>query len=61
MLSQAVGDASPHLVRHLLGTVINASRSTEADAVYGAEPGQPSPDRLVQRNGTCIATESVAG
>ena len=51
LLSQAVGDASPDLMRHLLGTVINALLSAEADAVCGAEYRQPSPDRLVQRNG----------
>ena len=51
LLGQAVGDASPDLVRHLLGTVINALLSAEADAVCGAEWGQASPERTNQRNG----------
>jgi transposase-like protein len=38
-------------MRHLLGTVINSLLSAEADAVCGAEWGQPSPDRVNQRNG----------
>ena len=46
-----VADASPDLVRHLLGTVINALLSAEADAVCGAEWGQASPERTNQRNG----------
>jgi len=51
LLDQAVGDASPDLMRHLLSTVINALLSAEADAVCGAEYGMPSPDRVAQRNG----------
>jgi len=51
LLDQAVSDASPDLMRHLLSTVINALLSAEADAVCGAEYGTPSPDRLAQRNG----------
>ena len=51
LLGQAVGDASPDLMRHLLGTVINALLSAEADAVCGAEWGQASPERTNQRNG----------
>ena len=51
LLGQALGDASPDLMRHLLTTVINALLSAEADAVCGAEWGQPSPDRTAQRNG----------
>jgi transposase-like protein len=51
LLDQAVGDASPDLIRHLLGTVINALCSAEADQVCGAEYGQASPDRVNQRNG----------
>ena len=38
-------------MRHLLATMINALLSAEADAVCGAEWGQPSPDRVSQRNG----------
>ena len=51
VLTQALGDASPDLMRHLLATMINALLSVEADAVCGAEWGQPSPDRVAQRNG----------
>ena len=38
-------------MRSLLQTVINALLSADADAVCGAEYGQASPERLVQRNG----------
>ena len=51
VLTQALGDASPDLMRHLLATMINALLSAEADAVCGAEWGQASPDRVTQRNG----------
>jgi transposase-like protein len=51
MLGQALSDASPDLMRHLLGTVINALLSADADAVCGAEYGQVSPDRVNRRNG----------
>ncbi|HEX2893382.1 MAG TPA: transposase, partial [Marmoricola sp.] len=51
LLDQALSDASPDLMRHLLSTVINALLSAEADAVCGAEYGQASPDRVAQRNG----------
>ena len=51
LLNQAVSDASPDLMRHLLGTVINALVSAEADAVCGAEYGSVSPDRTNRRNG----------
>jgi transposase-like protein len=50
-LGQALADASPDLMRHLLGTVINSLLSAEADAVCGAEWGRPSPERVNQRNG----------
>ena len=51
VLGQALADASPDLMRHLLGTVINSLLSAEADAVCGAEWGQPSADRTNRRNG----------
>jgi len=51
MLGQALSDASPDLMRHLLGTVINALLSADADSVCGAEYGQVSPDRVNSRNG----------
>jgi putative transposase len=51
LLSEALGDASPDLLRSLLQTMINALLSADADAVVGAEWGKPSPDRTAQRNG----------
>uniref|UniRef100_UPI003735559A transposase n=1 Tax=Trueperella sp. TaxID=2699835 RepID=UPI003735559A len=45
LLSEALADASPDLMRDLLQTVINALLSADADAVVGAEYGKPSPDR----------------
>jgi Transposase, Mutator family len=51
LLDQALSDASPDLMRRLLSTVINALLSAEADAVCGAEWGQPSAERVNQRNG----------
>ena len=51
MLGQALSDASPDLMRPLLGTVINSLLQADADAVCGADYGQPSPDRVNSRNG----------
>jgi putative transposase len=51
MLGQALTDASPDLMRQLLGTVINSLLSADADSVCGAEYGQLSPDRVNSRNG----------
>lgn len=51
LLTKAVGDASPDLLRTLLQTTINMLLSADADAVVGAEYGVPSPDRVSQRNG----------
>jgi transposase-like protein len=51
LLDQALGDASPDLMRHLLSTVINALLSADADAVCGAEYGTASPERVNSRNG----------
>ena len=51
LLSEALVDASPDLMRSLLQTMINALLSADADAVVGAEYGRPSPDRTAQRNG----------
>ncbi len=44
LLDQALGDASPDLMRHLLSTVINSLLSADADAVCGAEYGMTSPE-----------------
>lgn len=51
LLQEALGDASPDLMRRLLQTTINALLSADADAVVGAEWGQRSTDRAAQRNG----------
>ena len=51
LLSEALAEASPDLMRDLLQTMINALLLADADAVVGAEWGKPSPDRLTQRNG----------
>jgi transposase-like protein len=51
LLDQALGDASPDLMRHLLSTVVNALLSADADAVCGAEYGMASPQRVNSRNG----------
>lgn len=51
VLREALGDASPDLMRHLLQTIVNSLLSAEADAVAGAEYGRPSDDRVAQRNG----------
>jgi len=51
LLSEALAEASPDLMRQLLQTMINALLSADADAVIGAEWGMASPDRLTHRNG----------
>ena len=51
VLGEALTDASPDLMRHLLQTMINALLSADADAVVGAEWGERSPDRATHRNG----------
>ncbi|GFZ88684.1 IS256 family transposase [Nesterenkonia alkaliphila] len=51
VLKEALGQASPDLLRDLLQTMINALLSADADAVIGAEYGKPSADRTTQRNG----------
>jgi len=49
VLGEVLSDASPDLMRHLLQTMINALLSADADAVVGAEWGQPSPTRMTHR------------
>ncbi|MCX6499585.1 MAG: IS256 family transposase, partial [Arthrobacter sp.] len=39
VLGEALTDASPDLMRHLLQTMINALLSADVDAVVGAEWG----------------------
>lgn len=50
LLSEALAEAWPDLMRDLLQTVINALLSAHAHAVCGAQWGQPSPERVTQRN-----------
>src|SRR4051794_16939906 len=51
LLEEQLAQASPDLLRELLGTFINALLSAEADAVCGAAYGTSSPERINQRNG----------
>ena len=51
LLGEALSEASPDMMRHLLQTMINTLLSADADAVVGAEWGQPSSSRTAQRNG----------
>jgi putative transposase len=51
LLGEALAEASPDLMRHLLQTMVNALLSADADAVVGAEWGQRTPGRSAQRNG----------
>ena len=51
VLDQALGQASPDLMRSLLQTVINALLSADADSVCGAQYGQASPERRAQLGG----------
>ena len=51
LLGEALSEASPDMMRHLLQTMLNALLSADADAVIGAEWGQPSATRLTHRNG----------
>ena len=51
VLHEHLAQASPDLMRELLGTFIDALLSAEADAVCGAGWGQASPERVNRRNG----------
>ncbi|OLT18325.1 IS256 family transposase [Serinicoccus sp. CUA-874] len=51
VLGEALAEASPDLMRHLLQSIINSLLSADADAVVGAEYGQPTAGRVAQRNG----------
>ena len=46
LLGEALAEASPDLMRHLLQSIINSLLSADADAVVGAEYGRPSPGRV---------------
>ncbi len=50
-LHEQLAQASPDLMRELLGTFINALLSAQADSVCGAEYGTRNPDRVTSRNG----------
>ncbi|MFG1626192.1 IS256 family transposase [Kribbella sp. NPDC049227] len=51
LLEEQLAQASPDLLRELLGTFISTLVSAEADAVCGAEYGVVSPERVNRRNG----------
>lgn len=51
LLGEALSEASPDMMRHLLQTMINTLLSADADAVVGAEWGKQSTARTAQRNG----------
>ncbi len=51
VLGELLAESSPDMMRSLLQTMLNALLSADADAVVGAEYGQPSPGRVAQRNG----------
>ena len=51
LLEEQLAQASPDLLRELLGTFINTLLSAEADAVCGAEYGTSTPERVNRRNG----------
>src|SRR5215217_4320449 len=51
LLEEHLAQASPDLLRELLGSFINTLLSAEADAVCGAGYGQSSPERTNRRNG----------
>ena len=51
VLHEQLAQASPDLMRELLGTFIDALLSAEADAVCGAGWGQVSDQRVNRRNG----------
>jgi putative transposase len=50
-LHEQLSAASPDLLRAMLTTFVNTLMSAEADALCGAEYGQPSPQRVNVRNG----------
>src|SRR5689334_10367063 len=50
-LHEQLAQASPDLMRELLGTFINALLSAQADSVCGADYGTRSADRVNSRNG----------
>src|SRR5699024_6143067 len=51
LLSEALSEAPPALMRRLVELVVNALLSADAGGVAGAEWGRPSRERAGQRNG----------
>ena len=51
LLKEQLSQASPDLLREMLGTFINTLLSAEADAVCGAAYGEVNPERVNRRNG----------
>jgi putative transposase len=51
LLEEQLAQASPDLLRELLGKFINTLLSAEADAVCGAEYATVTPERVNRRNG----------
>ena len=56
LLSDALAEASPDLMRALLQSIINTLLSADADGVVGAEWGQPSPGRSATQRLPATAT-----
>ena len=59
-LHEELSQASPDLMRELLGTFINALLSAQADSVCGAEYGTRDPGRMNRRNATATGTSTPA-
>lgn len=55
LLEEQLDQASPDLLRELLGSFINTLLSAEADAVCGADYGVPSPGQPAGRYGALAA------
>ena len=51
LIEEQLAQASPHLLRELLTSLINTLMSAEADAVCGAAYGVSSPEWTNRRNG----------
>ena len=50
-LQEELAQASPDLLRELMGNFINTLLSAQADAVCGADYGSRDPERTNRRNG----------
>src|SRR5690625_5739705 len=56
LLVEALGEASPDLMRSMLQTMINALLSADADAVVGAEWGKPTDRKSTRLNSSHVAS-----